>query len=130
MDDVKIYLDGNSYVLRPGFEKLSSIEQKLGVGLIVVAQKLSEGMLTLEETAIVIAECITEHSISVEMVKKSLISSGLAQALEALSWLFAKLFGGAMACEDEPRQRSVSITRNQLNELMYKFPDTTEEYIP
>ena len=130
MDDVRIYLDGKPYVLRPGFEELSYIEQNLGVGLIVVAQKLSEGMLTLEETTIVIAECIAGHSISVEMVKKSLIGSGLAQALEALSWLFARVFEGGMAWEGGPCQQSAGITRNQLSELMCKFPDVTEEHIP
>jgi len=86
-----VILDGKSYILRPTFTALNNIEQQLSVGLVALARKLSEGNIMLEELVIIITQCAID---SPQNIRQSLVRGELAHIIEAISRMFAAVFGG------------------------------------
>jgi len=88
--EVSITLDGISYVMRPTFERLNRIEQKLNMGFVALARKLADGNIMLEELAVVVAECMQEKI----AVRDALTHGGIMEAIASVSAMFALVFGG------------------------------------
>lgn len=56
--EIGLELGGTDYVLRPSYEAIQSIEKKTGKGIMALARDAARIELTLQETAIIAAECI------------------------------------------------------------------------
>jgi hypothetical protein len=89
--EVEIRLDDKTYVLRPTFAALSSIEQKLGTGLIALAGRLADENITLEELTVIITQCAVETPADIH---EALIRGALSNVLESIGRMFAAVFGG------------------------------------
>ena len=90
-------LDGIHYVLRPSFKVLYEIEQRLSAGIIALAQRFSEGQMTLQEMVLII-HCCMQHRASEAFIEKAIERNGLDNAMTALTSVFTVVFSGA---EDE-----------------------------
>jgi hypothetical protein len=85
----EIILNGRNYILKPNFEALKHIEQELESGLTALARKLVDGMLTLEETAAIIAHCI-EGDIERAAIGEALVQGGFARATHVIAEMFSQ----------------------------------------
>lgn len=64
--EISLDLCGTEYVLRPSYEAIQAIEQKLGRGLLALARVGGEGNLTLHETAVIACECIRAYGRAID----------------------------------------------------------------
>jgi hypothetical protein len=114
MYTIEIKLGGKSCQLRPAFTALTRIEQQLGTGFFALARKTAQGMMTLEEMAVVIS-CCTD-GLSTAFVQKNLVQDGLGQAQRAV----AALFTIALKGETSP------IQREEFDAMLQQFSDGEE----
>lgn len=91
--EVTIVLSGAPHILRPSFEALSGVEQELSIGLVTLARKLADGMLTLEEMETIIRHCLIGNG-CLENLKDALVQSGLANATQAVAEMLTLALGG------------------------------------
>lgn len=91
--EVEVILDNKSHVLRPTFAAINDIEQNLGIGFIALAKKISAGNITTREIAKII-ECCMVEKISICDINESILRSGLADILIAITHLCTAVFVG------------------------------------
>jgi len=116
--EIEILLGGKSHILCPTFHALSAIEKELATGMTVLAKKLSEGLLSLEELAVIVGCCV-ESNLSSEHLKEHIAKSGLAHVMQSVAAMFAHVFGGTEASI----KHDTTIAYGDLKALMEKFPD-------
>ena len=114
--EVEIVLDGENYILKPTFHALSQIEHELSTGIISLAGKLAEGMITLEELSVVIVHCATTE-LSIAHLKETLVHSELSKIIQAIAHMFCHVIGGE-------NLSSLQINRGDLEKMSAQFPDT------
>ena len=113
-----IMLGGKPFRLQPGFQALSALEKELSASITLLAVKLSEGEMTLEELATVIAFC-AQPPMPMEQVKAGLLSSGFSHAAHSAAGMFSAIFCGL----DAPSEGMAAMNRSELEWLSGLFPD-------
>jgi len=116
--EVKIILDGKSYVMRSTFEALSRIERELGSGVMSLAKKIADGALTLEELATIIGHAI-ESDLSPDAIRAAILGSGVTHATQAVTGMFVRIFRGFHT----EGAHIEAVSREELNKLASHFPD-------
>ena len=111
MHGIEITLDGKNYVLRPSFDALKRIEQELESSVTALARKLVDGMLTLEETATIIAHCI-EQDIDRAFIGEALVQGELVHATHAIAAMFAQILL-SFPLEGEQLSASHEVTKRE-----------------
>lgn len=91
--ETPILLDGIEYVLRPSFRVLYDIERRLSTSITVLAQRFSDGQLTLKEMVVIIHCCMQQRA-SERFLECVLERNGLDNVTAALGALFTQIFGG------------------------------------
>lgn len=109
---MRLVLDGMTHILVLSSETLSRMESDMGCGVMVLAEQLAAGMLSLRALARIAASCL-EPAYAGDDLPQALLRCGMGEVNEALAEFFLTALSGAREAPN----------RCELAELMARFPD-------
>lgn len=113
--EMLVTLDGAQYVLRPSRRAITAIEQRLGKGLMALAQDAARGELTTTDVATIVVEMMrayvsmnpdcehadTYRTIKPERATDLIIEAGFGAVLGRITILLAGALMGGYTAEGE-----------------------------
>lgn len=116
--EIEIDIDGVPHVLRPSYEALLAIEKVTGRGLVELAIRADEGVMTMPEAAAVVTECIRAQGKAtgdrdmqeyrLANVGEALIETGLLATIRRLQVLLLLAVNGGYTGKGERRARATA----------------------
>lgn len=101
--DVPVMLDGNEYILRPSFEALVEIEERLGMGLVPLARRFMDGQFGIRDVTAVVAAGIGGSGQRVpDDLGNLVVRAGIMSFAEALGVFLANALQGDASGGNSP----------------------------
>ncbi|WP_321397390.1 gene transfer agent family protein [Emcibacter sp.] len=85
--DVRLTLAGQEYVLRPTFQAIMEVEERLG-GLLALTTKAADGEIGLREVAVILWATMQDRP-DFEQVGKMIMEEGLVKSISAVRDILA-----------------------------------------
>ena len=120
---IDLTLDGRLFTLRPSYTAITAFERQTGKGLLGLARDAQAGELSLDDTAVIVTECVRAWGIEVDdlgarnaaprKIAELIIESdgGLANVLGVLTVLLALAATGGMTSSGEVKAPAKTTTK-------------------
>jgi hypothetical protein len=108
-----LILEGQYYRLEVRPDSVAQVERHFARGIMALAHELAEGILTLEQLAVIVEASITPPYRG-KPLPQALLECGLGEAGEAVAGFFLAALQG---------RQEIQVGEEALAEMMQAFPD-------